>query len=135
MARGGVFRGPFPPDEEHREGNRSARGDPEEPRNAVLYIDKKLEQHNLIQAIARVNRLHEQKKYGLLIDYRGILKALDTALPEYQDLAERTQSGFELKHIDELYAVLNPESKRMPNLPATLSTILHPSKPRAEKTQ
>ena len=33
----------------------------DEPRNAVLYIDKKLEQHNLIQAIARVNRLHEEK--------------------------------------------------------------------------
>src|SRR3546814_4005437 len=132
MARGGVFRGPFPPDEEHREGNRSARGDPEEPRNAVLYIDKKLEQHNLIQAIARVNRLHEQKKYGLLIDYRGILKALDTALTEYQDLAERTQGGFDLNDIDELYADVSTEYKRLPNLRADLWTIFKPVKNRAD---
>ena len=50
----------------------------DEPKNAVLYIDKPLKQHSLIQAIARVNRLHERKKFGLLIDYRGILKDLDT---------------------------------------------------------
>lgn len=46
----------------------------DEPRNAVLYIDKPLKEHNLIQAIARVNRLHPLKKFGLLIDYRGHLK-------------------------------------------------------------
>src|SRR3546814_2464526 len=132
MARGGVFRGPFPPDEERREGNRSARGDPEEPRNAVLYIDKKLEQHNLIQAIARVDRLHEQKKYGLLIDYRGILKALDTALTEYQDLAERTQGGFDLNDIDELYTAVSTEYKRLPNLHAAIWTISRPVKHRAD---
>ena len=40
-----------------------------------------------MQAIARVNRLHEQKKFGLLIDYRGILAELDSALTEYQNLA------------------------------------------------
>ena len=45
----------------------------DEPQNTVLYIDKPLKEHNLIQAIARVNRLHPKKKFGLLIDYRGIL--------------------------------------------------------------
>ena len=44
----------------------------DEPKNTVLYIDKPLKQHNLIQAIARVNRLHEKKRFGYLIDYRGI---------------------------------------------------------------
>ncbi|MDG6272517.1 hypothetical protein QA316_09260 [Glaesserella parasuis] len=62
----------------------------DEPSNAVLYIDKPLKQHNLIQAIARVNRLHKQKEYGLLVDYRGILKELDTTIAKYQDLANRT---------------------------------------------
>lgn len=47
----------------------------DEPKNTVLYIDKPLKQHNLIQAIARVNRLHEKKRFGYLIDYRGILKS------------------------------------------------------------
>ena len=41
----------------------------DEPKNAVLYIDKPLKDHNLIQAIARVNRLHEDKRFGLLNTY------------------------------------------------------------------
>ncbi|WP_237165200.1 type I restriction enzyme subunit R domain-containing protein [Pandoraea vervacti] len=50
----------------------------DEPRNTVLYIDKPLKEHNLIQAVARVNRLHEAKRYGVLVDYRGVLKELDS---------------------------------------------------------
>ena len=95
----------------------------DEPRNAVLYIDKRLEQHNLIQAIARVNRLHEQKKYGLLIDYRGILRELDTAISEYQDLASRTQGGFDIDDIDRLYADVSTEYKRLPALHDALWAI------------
>lgn len=56
----------------------------DEPKNTVLYIDKPLKEHNLIQAIARVNRLHPDKEFGLLIDYRGILSELDTT--HVQDL-------------------------------------------------
>lgn len=95
----------------------------DEPRNAVLYIDKPLKEHNLIQAIARVNRLHEQKKYGLLIDYRGILSELDTALAEYQNLAERTQGGFDLDDIDQLYTNVSTEYKRLPSLHDALWAI------------
>lgn len=86
----------------------------DEPRNAVLYIDKPLKQHNLIQAIARVNRLHEQKKFGLLIDYRGILAELDSALTEYQNLADQTQGGFDIEDIDSLYANVSTEYKKLP---------------------
>ena len=88
----------------------------DEPRNTVLYIDKPLKQHNLIQAIARVNRLHEQKKFGLLIDYRGILKELDTAITEYQDLAKKTQGGFDIEDIEGLYSDVSTEYKRLPTL-------------------
>lgn len=95
----------------------------DEPKNAVLYIDKPLKQHNLIQAIARVNRLHEQKKYGLLIDYRGILKELDTAITEYQNLAERTQGGFDVDDIDGLYQDVSTEYKRLPTLHDSLWAI------------
>ncbi|OOE46413.1 type I restriction endonuclease subunit R [Salinivibrio kushneri] len=69
----------------------------DEPRNAVLYIDKQLKGHNLIQAIARVNRLHPQKRFGYLIDYRGILKELDTAIRDYQDYEHQTQGGFAIE--------------------------------------
>lgn len=88
----------------------------DEPRNAVLYIDKPLEGHNLIQAIARVNRLHEEKRYGLLIDYRGVLKALDTAIRDYQDLENRTQQGYDIQDIEGLYNQMSTEYKRLPML-------------------
>ncbi|HEY0635918.1 MAG TPA: DEAD/DEAH box helicase family protein, partial [Gammaproteobacteria bacterium] len=95
----------------------------DEPRNTVLYIDKPLKEHNLIQAIARVNRLHEQKDHGLLVDYRGILSALDTAIKEYQDLAERTQGGYNIDDIEGLYHQINTEYKRLPGLHKRLWAI------------
>lgn len=95
----------------------------DEPRNAVLYIDKPLKQHNLIQAIARVNRLHPLKKFGLLIDYRGILAELDTTLQKYQDLAARTQGGYDLNDIAGLYSQMSTEYKRLPQLYKSLWTI------------
>lgn len=88
----------------------------DEPRNTVLYIDKPLKGHNLIQAVARVNRLHDAKRYGVLVDYRGILKELDIAVRAYQDLEERTQGGFDLADIDGLYQAFSTEYKRLPAL-------------------
>lgn len=87
----------------------------DEPRNTVLYIDKPLKEHNLLQAIARVNRLHEAKDYGLLIDYRGILQQLDTTLKNYQNLQERTQGGYDVDDIDGLYHQVSTEYKRLPD--------------------
>ncbi len=57
------------------------------PKNTVLYVDKSLKEHNLIQAISRVNRLEEDKDFGYIIDYRGILGELDTALEIYSSLS------------------------------------------------
>ena len=88
----------------------------DEPRNAVLYIDKPLKGHNLIQAVARVNRLHDAKRFGLLVDYRGILKELDTAIRAYQDLEARTQGGFDIADLDGLYRPMDTEYKRLPAL-------------------
>ena len=53
------------------------------PRATVLYIDKPMKEHTLLQAIARVNRLYEGKDYGRIIDYRGLLQNLDQALQMY----------------------------------------------------
>jgi type I restriction enzyme R subunit len=58
------------------------------PRNTVLYLTRKLEDYLLLQAIARVNRLHEGKEFGYVIDYRGVLEQLDTAMALYQSLEE-----------------------------------------------
>ncbi len=95
----------------------------DEPRNTVLYIDKALKQHNLIQAVARVNRLHAEKQYGFLIDYRGILKELDTTIKKYRDLAQNTQSGFEINDIKGLYHPVNTKYKRLPKLHQSLLAI------------
>ena len=60
------------------------------PRNTVLYVCKPLREHNLLQAIARVNRLHEEgtteKQFGFIIDYQGLLGELDSALTTYSAL-------------------------------------------------
>ena len=88
----------------------------DEPKNTVLYIDKPLKEHNLIQAIARVNRLHPKKKFGLLIDYRGILSELDTTIGKYQDLASRTQGGYDVDDLKGLYNQMGTEYKRLPQL-------------------
>lgn len=95
----------------------------DEPKNAVLYIDKPLKEHNLIQAIARVNRLHPKKKFGLLIDYRGILAELDTTIGKYQDLASRTQGGYDIDDITGLYNQMSTEYKRLPQLYKNLWAI------------
>jgi type I restriction enzyme, R subunit len=92
----------------------------DEPRNAVLYIDKPLKGHNLIQAVARVNRLHDAKRYGVLVDYRGVLKELDTAVRAYQELETRTQGGFDMADIEGLYRQFSTEYKRLPALHETL---------------
>lgn len=82
----------------------------------MLYIDKPLKQHNLIQAIARVNRLHQKKQFGYLIDYRGILKELDSTIADYQELAERTQGGFDIEDLKGLYSRMDTEYKKLPSL-------------------
>ena len=64
------------------------------PRASTLYIDKQLKEHNLLQAIARVNRLYDGKDYGYIIDYRGLLGELDEALTSYASL-----SGFDLEDL------------------------------------
>lgn len=95
----------------------------DEPKNTVLYIDKPLKEHNLIQAIARVNRLHSKKQFGYLIDYRGILKELDTTIEKYQDLAERTQNGFDIDDLKGLYNRMDTEYKKLPGLHSDLWAI------------
>ena len=50
------------------------------PIEQVMYLDKPLRDHNLLQAIARTNRTHKNKTAGLIIDYYGVLTNLRDAL-------------------------------------------------------
>lgn len=49
----------------------------------TIYIDKPIQQHNLIQTISRVNRRYEEKEKGLVVDYIGIKKQMNLALAKY----------------------------------------------------
>ena len=65
------------------------------PANTVLYLARKLKEHTLLQAIARVNRLHEGKEYGLILDYSGVIEELDQAIDFYSLLADYDRSDLE----------------------------------------
>ena len=60
----------------------------DEPRNTVLYIDKSLKEHNILQAISRVNRVFSGKEFGYIVDYRGILGQLNEAMNTYDALTD-----------------------------------------------
>ena len=55
------------------------------PSMHTLYIDKPMKGHNLMQAIARVNRVYKDKPGGLIVDYLGIASDLKEALSFYSD--------------------------------------------------
>jgi type I restriction enzyme R subunit len=63
------------------------------------------------------------KKFGLLIDYRGILKELDATILDYQDLAAHTQGGYDINDLTGLYTQMSSEYKRLPRLYKALWAI------------
>jgi len=65
------------------------------PCDTVLYLARKLKEHTLLQAIARVNRLHEGKEYGLILDYSGVIQELDEATDFYTQLADYDRADLE----------------------------------------
>lgn len=69
----------------------------------VMYFIKRLKSYNLMQAIARVNRVYPGKIYGLIVDYIGLGKALDEALTEYTD-RDRANNVQDIKK--EIYNIL-----------------------------
>ena len=82
------------------------------PIAAVLYVDKKLQDHTLLQAIARVNRVYTDKDFGLVVDYIGIFKKLNSALDLYSD----EQSGmnlFDRTEIQSAIATINDEKTKL----------------------
>jgi type I restriction enzyme R subunit len=55
------------------------------PVEQVMYIDKRLYEHNLLQAVARVNRVATSKQRGFIVDYIGLANHLGTALAIYTE--------------------------------------------------
>ncbi len=70
------------------------------PSATYLYIDKKMRDHGLFQAVCRVNRLDEDdKEYGYIIDYMDLFKSLEQA---YKDYTSEAFSGYEKSDIEGL---------------------------------
>jgi type I restriction enzyme R subunit len=74
---------------------------------STLYIDKPMKAHNLMQAIARANRVYPGKDCGVIVDYNGMLKSLREALAQYA-LGDDDNGGEEVivAPIEELVAAL-----------------------------
>lgn len=79
------------------------------PRNTVLYIARSLKEHSLLQAIARVNRLFDDKDFGYIIDYYGVLGDLDEALSIYGAL-----DSFDKSDLENTLATIDEEIKKLP---------------------
>ncbi len=56
----------------------------------TMYVDKPMQGHNLMQAIARVNRVFKEKQGGLVVDYIGIAENLKEALAQYTESDKET---------------------------------------------
>jgi type I restriction enzyme R subunit len=82
------------------------------PRNVVLYIARSLSGHTLLQAIARVNRLHPGKDYGYIIDYYGVVAELHNALELYSSL----EGKFDPEDLEGTLTNIAEEIKKLPSL-------------------
>jgi type I restriction enzyme R subunit len=104
------------------------------PRNTVLYLARRLKDHSLLQAIARVNRLYEDdsgskaKDFGYIIDYVGVLGELDQALTTYSAL-----EGFEAADLEGALTSVHEETKALPQRHAELWDLFKTVKNRQDE--
>ena len=86
------------------------------PPATYLYIDKKMQEHGLFQAICRVNRLDgEDKDYGYIVDYKDLFKSLEKSVDEY------TSEAFEAYDKEDIDGLL---SNRLEKASERLDTAL-----------
>jgi type I restriction enzyme R subunit len=93
------------------------------PRNTVLYVARRLKEHGLLQAIARVNRVFDEdgapeKPFGFIIDYTGVLKNLGAALASYDAL-----QGFSEEDIAQSIVAIRDETSKVPGAHAALLDV------------
>ena len=104
------------------------------PRNTVLYLARRLKDHTLLQAIARVNRLYEDesgsrtKDFGYVIDYVGVLGELDQALTTYSAL-----DGFEAADLEGALGSIHEEIGALPQRHAELWDVFKTVKSRQDE--
>lgn len=104
------------------------------PRNTVLYVCKSLKEHNLLQAIARVNRLYEdggtEKQFGFIVDYEGLLGELDSALSTYSAF-----EGYEAADLAGTVHDVREEIRKLPQLHDQLWDLFKPVRNKKDMEQ
>lgn len=104
------------------------------PRNTVLYVCKSLKEHNLLQAIARVNRLYEdggtEKQFGFIVDYEGLLGELDSALTTYSAF-----EGYEAVDLAGTVHDVREEIRKLPQLHDQLWDLFKPVRNKKDMEQ
>ncbi|EHK01118.1 type I site-specific deoxyribonuclease, HsdR family protein [Candidatus Haloredivivus sp. G17] len=76
----------------------------------VMYLDKPLREHSLLQAIARVNRTYDNKTHGLVIDYYGVSDDLYKALDKFTR--------------EDIEKAMEPVEEKMPDLEAAHGKVM-----------
>lgn len=110
------------------------------PRNTVLYLCRKLREHTLLQAIARVNRLFQEKgeehenvipkDFGYIIDYASVLGELDTAMAMY---TEAGLEGFDPSDLEGTLTTIREEVDKLPQRHSDLWEIFKEVNNRADE--
>lgn len=83
------------------------------PIEQVMYIDKKIKEHTLLQAIARTNRIKKGKKRGYIVDYIGLTENLTEALTLYAAADEQQELAEGLKSITSEMPMLEERYQRL----------------------
>ncbi|CAA0116775.1 Type-1 restriction enzyme R protein [Halioglobus japonicus] len=83
------------------------------PIEQVMYLDKKMREHTLLQAIARTNRVKKGKKRGYVVDYIGLTNNLTEALTLYAAADEQQELAQGLKSITSEVPVLEERYQRL----------------------
>jgi type I restriction enzyme, R subunit len=98
------------------------------PRNTVLYLCRILREHTLLQAIARVNRLHDDdrpgtqpKDFGYIIDYANVLGELDSALNMYSAF-----TGYNAEDVAGTLTDIKNEVAKLPQRHSDLWSLFNP---------
>lgn len=98
------------------------------PSATYLYIDKKLRDHNLFQAVCRVNRLDgDDKDYGYIVDYMDLFKSLEQA---FNDYTTEAFSGYEKSDIEGLLKDrLQKGKERLNDVLEAIKALVEPVEP------
>ena len=108
------------------------------PRNTVLYLDKDIKEHTLLQATGRVNRIFKGKEFGYVIDYHGNLEKFLDAVAHYDKLAQTTQAPdmdpLDRQDVEHAFCKIKEEIDKLPQYYADLEGLFSSVQNKADKT-